>query len=117
MKKLLLAMPLAFAAATPARATGGLVCKTAGADPLELSVGFGHVPGSPIILTRLMDKGRNVPVKDAQWWLDNQEVRLVLIAPDAMREEARIRALRNGHVYDGSIWRSGRQRWVRCREG
>jgi hypothetical protein len=34
-----------------------------------------------------------------------------------MRREAIIKARRNGQVYDGSLWRDGRRRWVRCREG
>lgn len=115
MKRLLLAL-VATAAATPAYATGGFTCRTAGADPVEVSVGFGHVPGSPLIARRLLDRGRNVPVTDAQWWLDDRELRLLLVAPQAGREEVKIRATRNGHVYDGSLWRNGMQRWVRCRE-
>jgi hypothetical protein len=112
---LILALPLALIAA-PAQATGGLVCSTAGAQPLIVSLGFGHVPGSPLILTRLSENGRPVPVQSAQWWLDNREMRLVLISPDAMREELTLRARRKGHVYDGTAVRRGRTRWVRCRE-
>ncbi len=115
MRKLILALPLALIAA-PAQATGGLVCRTAGAQPLIVSLGFGHVPGSPLILTRVTENGRQVPVQSAQWWLDNREMRLVLISPDAMREELTLRAGRKGHVYDGTVVRSGRRRWVRCRE-
>jgi hypothetical protein len=116
MKRLLLAVMLVLPA-TPALATGGFVCRTAGTAPIHVSIGFGHVPGSPLILTRLTDNGRVVPVQSAQWWLDNREMRLVLINPDAMREELVLRARRNGHVYEGSLWRDGRRRWVRCREG
>ena len=79
-------------------------------------MGFGHVPGSPLILTRLTDNGRPVPVQSAQWWLDISELRLLLLSPTAMREELVIRAHRNRHFYDGSLWRNGLQRWVRCRE-
>ena len=102
--------------ASPAHATGGLVCRTAGARPIEVSLGFGHVPGSPLIATRLLAAGRNVPVSAAQWWLDNQEVRLILVGANALRQELLLRAKRNGHVYDGNLWRSGKRRWVRCRE-
>jgi hypothetical protein len=115
MIRLFLALPLVLAA-TPAQATGGFVCRTAGITPIEVSVGFGHVPGSPLILARLTDNRRQVPVQSAQWWLDNREMRLVLISPDAMRQELVLRARRNGHVYDGSVVRGGRSRWVRCRE-
>jgi hypothetical protein len=116
MNRLLLALPLALLAATPAHATGGLLCRTAGPRPVEIGVGFGHVPGAPVVALRLLDNGRNVPVTHAQWWLDNSEVRLLLIAPQATREEALLRARRNGHVYDGSLWRAGKRRWVRCRD-
>ena len=116
MKRLLAALPLIFLAATPAEATGGFVCRTAGPDPIEASMGFGHVPGAPLLVTRLTDRGRIVPARSAQWWLDNKELRLLLIGTDALREELLIRASRNGHVYDGSLWRGGKRRWVRCRE-
>lgn len=98
MKKRLLFLALAAGAAAPAHATGGFVCRTAGAKLIEVAVGFGHVPGSPLFLRRLLDNGRNVPVKDAQWWFDNDELRLLLISPTAHREEVRIRARRKGHA-------------------
>ncbi len=117
MWTIILAAPLLAALATPAQATGGFVCRTAGASPIEVGLGFGHVAGSPLIATRLLDRGRAVPVRQAQWWLDDKELRLLLTDPGAMRREVIIKARRNGHVYDGSLWRGGRQRWVRCREG
>jgi hypothetical protein len=117
MTKLLLALPLSLFFATPALATGGLVCRSAGTRPIEVSLGFGHVPGAPLIATRLTDAGRQVPVNAPQWWLDNREVRLVLVAPSALRRELILKATRNGHVYDGNLWRGGQRRWVRCREG
>ena len=103
--------------AAPAHATGGLVCRPAGARPILLSIGFGHVPGSPLLLTQLIDAGRSVPVSAAQWWLDDKEVRLVLIGPNALKQELLLRATRHGHAYDGNVWRGGQRRWVRCREG
>ena len=115
MKRLLLAL-VGVLTASPALATGGFVCRTAGANPVEVAVGFGHVPGSPLILTRLTENRRQVPVQSAQWWLDNREMRLVLISPDAMRQELVLRARRSGHVYDGSAVRNGRNHWVRCGE-
>ena len=113
------ALALALVAIAPAHATGGFVCRTAGAGPIEVSVGFGHAPGAPLIrsATRLLDNGRSVPVTAPQWWLDDSEFRLLLADPPAMRREAIIKARRNGHVYDGSLWRHGKRRWVRCREG
>lgn len=116
MKKLMLALAAAALAPTPAHATGGLVCRTAGSRPVEVSIGFGHVAGAPLILTRLRDNGRNVPVTPAQWWLDNAEVRLLLTDPDAQQEQLTLKVRRNGLVYDGSLWRGGKRHWVRCRE-
>jgi hypothetical protein len=116
VNKLLVSLPLLLLAAHPAQATGGFLCRTAGSQPIEVSVGFGHVPGSPLILTRLIDDGREVPARSAQWWLDNSEVRLLLIEPDARDEVLTLKARRNGYVYDGSLWRLGKRRWVRCRD-
>ena len=102
--------------AASAHATGGLACRTAGVRPVVVSLGFGHVPGSPLIMTQLIDAGRTVPVSAAQWWLDNQELRVVLISPGASKQELLLRARRTGQFYDGHLWRSGKRRWVRCRE-
>ncbi len=55
-------------------------------------------------------------VTAAQWWFDAGEFKLLLIAQDARQEELVLRATRNGAFYDGSVWRGGRKRWVRCRE-
>ena len=119
MKKLFLALPVALAFATPAQATGGFGCRTAGANPIVVSVGFGHTAGSQLLkdVTRLSDRGRNIPVIAPQWWFDGTELRLLLTDPNAMRREAIIKARRNGQVYDGNLWRGGKRYWVRCREG
>ena len=111
----ILAALIAFGA-TSAQASGGLTCRTGGPHPVEVALGFGHVPGAPLVGRRLLDSGRNVPVKDAQWWLDQNEVRVLLISPGAEREEVRVHAKRQGRAYDGSLWRGGQRRWVRCRE-
>ena len=119
MKKLLLALSLSMLAATPALATGGFVCRTAGNQPIAVSVGFGHTAGSPLLrdVTRLSDKGRRVAVVAPQWWFDGTELRLLLTDPSALRREAIIKARRNGRTYDGNLWRGGKRYWVRCREG
>ena len=113
--RLIVAM-VATSLVAPAHATGGLICRTAGARPIEVSVGFGHVPGSPLILVRLLDSGRIVPVSAAQWWFDQREVRILLISTSALKQELLLRARRTGPVYDGVLWRSAKRRWVRCRE-
>ena len=33
-----------------------------------------------------------------------------------MRRELILKTRRNGAFYDGSLWRGGKRRWVRCRE-
>jgi hypothetical protein len=93
-----------------------MTCRTGGARPLEVVIGFGHVPGAPLFLARLSDDGRPVPVRAPQWWLDSKELRILLASPDAMRREAIVRTKKKGLFYDGNIWRGGQRRWVRCRE-
>jgi len=118
MKYALLAPALLLGLAAPAHATGGFTCRTAGAKPITVSVGFGHVPGAPLLTdaTRLIDNGRNIPVTAPQWWLDQSELRLLLVDPSAMRREVIVKTRRNGQVYDGNLWRGGKRYWVRCRE-
>jgi hypothetical protein len=116
MNNLSAALALILLSTSPAHATGGFLCRTAGKSALEVSVGFGHVAGSPLILTRLTDNGRTVPSTAAQWWLDQEEMRLLLTDPAAQRQQLLLKAKRNGFTYDGSLWRNGQRRWVRCRE-
>ena len=120
MRKTLLTLPLALLAlATPAHATGGFVCRTAGSEPILISVGFGHTAGSQLLqdATRLTHNGRNVQVVAPQWWFDGTELRLLLTDRSGLRREAIVKARRSGQVYDGNLWRGGKRHWVRCREG
>ena len=117
MKKSLFALLISAAFAGPATAAGGMYCSTAGQNPVEISLVFGHVAGSPLTNVQLRDRRRSVPVRPAQWWLDNREMRLILTDPDASRQEAIVRVTRKGRAYDGNLWRGGQRRWVRCREG
>jgi hypothetical protein len=116
MKKLVLAALIGAFAAAPAYAAGGLHCRTGGARPIQVSLTYGHVFGTPLVASRLLDNGRNVPVSHAQWWFDQRELRLLLTDPNATRRELIIKARRNGQAYDGDLWRGGKRRWVRCRE-
>ena len=116
MNKSLLSLPLLVALASPALATGGMTCRTAGARPITVSLVIGHTAVPAIVSARLTDNGRVIPVTVAQAWLDTNELRLDLVDPNAMRREARLIARSNGGHYDGSIWRGGKRRWVRCRE-
>ena len=116
MRSLVPVALVALAAAAPAQATGGMLCRTAGANPVELSLVIGHTAVSTIVSARLTDGGRIVPVSVAQAWLDPAELRLDLADPNALHHELRLRTRRNGDSYDGSLWRGGKRRWVRCRE-
>lgn len=119
MKCILLALPIFLLAPSPAHATGGFVCRTAGARPIEVSIGFGHVAGAALLqdAIRLTENGRNIPATAPQWWFDGAELRLLLTDKAGLTPQAMIKAQYNGRTYDGSLWRHGRQQWVRCREG
>lgn len=113
-----LALPLAALAFTsPAHATGGLICRTAGAQPIELSLVISHTAVPAIVSARLTDAGRGVPVALAQSWLEPGELRVDLVDPNAQRHEARLRVRKASRAFDGTLWRDGKRRWVRCREG
>jgi hypothetical protein len=116
MNKSLLSLPLLIAFASPAMATGGMTCRTAGARPIAVSLVIGHAAVPAIVSARLTDSGRTIPVIVAQSWLDPNELRLDLADRNAMHREARLIARKSGRFYDGSIWRRGQRRWVRCRE-
>ena len=116
MKKLLPAAAIALLASTPASATGGFLCRTAGDRGASLALVVSHTAVPALVSARLTDDGHEVPVALAQSWLDPAELRVDLVDPNAIRHEARIRVTRQGDHYDGSLWRHGKRRWVRCRE-
>lgn len=106
---------VSIAAASPANATTGFLCRTAGPTPITLALAVSHTAVPAVVSARLTDR-REVPVVTAQSWFDPRELRVDLVDRNAMRHEARIRAVRRGPAYDGSLWRNGRRHWVRCRE-
>jgi len=116
MARLFLALPIALLATAPANATGGLMCSTAGPRPVEVQLVIGHTVVSNIVQARLSDNGRDIAVTVAQAWLEPNELRLDLTDPNAERHELRLRVKRRGETYDGSLWRGGKRRWVRCEE-
>ena len=117
MHKPIVALSFALAAATPANATGGMICRTAGPRPVALALVVSNTAVSAVVSARLSDNGRDVPVTLAQSWLDPYELRVDLVDRNAARHELRLRARRGGSAYDGVLWRLGQRRWVRCREG
>ncbi|MBX7539740.1 hypothetical protein [Qipengyuania sphaerica] len=117
MRKAALALPLA-ALAVPAHATGGMACSTAGPEPVEIVLGFGHVPSAGLFLARLADAGREIAAEATQWWMQGSEMRLAMVSMETGEAEVTLVADWNeeARAYDGSIWREGKKRWVRCRE-
>lgn len=115
-KSLLVLAPLALMNSGPAHATGGMVCSGAAGMPVRVSLVIGHYFGGSIVGAQLSVNGRVVPATIAQAWLDRSELRLDLVDRNAMRQEAQLRAKRNGRFYDGSLLRDGVRRWIRCRE-
>jgi hypothetical protein len=106
----------AFGLAAPAQGSGGVVCRTAGARSIDLRLVISHTAVSSVVSARLIDGGRDVPVAVAQSWLDPSDIRVDLVDRNAQRHELRLRARKNGRVYDGTLWRGGSRHWVRCRE-
>ena len=103
----------------PANATGGMQCSTASDPRIEISVGFGHAAGSPLFAQRLWVGEEDIPVLAPQWWLDAEELRLMLTDEQANDRLALVRARWNEetHTYDGTVEFRGRTSWIRCREG
>ena len=116
MKRLLFVSVLLVAA--PARATTGLICSTAD-PPIQLALTISHTAVPAVVSARLTDNRRDVPVVTAQSWFDTSEIRVDLVDRNAMRHEARLRATWRSATrsYDGTLWRGGKRRWIRCREG
>jgi len=106
----------AFGLTGSAHASGGLVCRTAGARPIDLRLVISHTMVAVVVSARLTDNGRDVPVALAQSWLEPNDIRVDLVDRNAGRHELRLYARKNGRAYDGSLWRGGKRRWVRCRE-
>ena len=104
------------AIAAPAQATGGFLCKTASGPQVEIALGFGHVPGAPLVGHRLRVDGKLIASNAPQWWLDGEEMRLELTSPDAMKSLLVMRTKRVGYHFDGQVEYDGRPRWIRCKE-
>ena len=103
-------------AATPAAATGGLLCTTAAKPEIKVSIGFGHVPGAPIVAKHLWVDGEKIPVQAPQWWLDDEEMRLEFTDAEMMNTLLVMRTKRNGWTYDGQVTWAGKIHWIRCKE-
>ena len=102
--------------ASPASATGGFLCRTASGPQIEIAIGFGHVPGAPVVSRRLVVEGREVPAVVPQWWLNDEEMNLQMTTPDALESLLVMRTARKGPHYDGQVTWRGATRWIRCKE-
>lgn len=118
MKSVAFGALVALALPQAAHATGGLACRTAGQQLVEVTLGFGHVPSAGLFLASLRVEDKEVPVRATQWWMRGPELRLALVSTSESEEEAILTAMWNeeAHSYDGSLWRAGKRRWVRCRD-
>ena len=119
MPKLALAflLPLLVLGA-PANATGGMTCRTAGPQIVEINLGFGHVPSAGLFLSRLSLDGKEIEVEAPQWWMNGVELRLALVSRLTGDNVAILKATWNEttHSYDGTLEREKHKRWIRCRE-
>jgi len=107
----------AVALASPAQATGSLLCETTGPRPISVSLVIGLTAVSHAVQARLSVNGVDVPVTIAQSWLDSNEIRVDLTDPNAERHELRLRVRAKGDGYEGSLWRHGERRPIVCAEG
>ena len=118
---------LTLAIASPALATGGLLCKpVSGAEPwLSLTIGHGYAGG--IACANLKEGGRwqsacqpTDRLAIARSWIDRQRVWLDIVDRKEGRDEAKLRALvqpkQRIHTAIGSLTRRGRTYKVRCIE-
>jgi hypothetical protein len=116
MRVAVFALPLLFCAATPAYATGGFFCQTGGAKPIEVNLVISHAAGAGLVEANLTEDGVAVPTEKAQWWIDGSEIRVILVDPNAEREEVVIKARGRSSAMTGTLQRGGRSYRVRCEE-
>jgi hypothetical protein len=116
MHKRLIALSALALIASPAHATGGFQCRTAASPSIEITLAFGHTAGSGLFSQHLRVDGKGIPAVAPQWWLDDDQLRVVLTDTQANERLAIVKAKRNGDAYDGSVVYQGRRHWIRCRE-
>lgn len=116
MNRVVFALPLLFCAAAPAHATGGFFCKTSGTKQISVNLVFSHAVGAGLVGATLVDDGQEIRTEKAQWWIDGAELRVILVDPNAEREEVVIKARGRGEVMLGTLKRGSRTYRVRCEE-
>lgn len=107
--------------AAPALATGGFECRATDGSGLALAGTVGHGIVTPLVGARLTadgvvraTHGEQPEVAVAQSWIDGERLWLDLVDPQALRFEARLRAIVKGYEAKGTIVRDGKTHPVRC---
>jgi hypothetical protein len=119
MKRILLLASI-LSTASPALATGGFDCRSADGG-IALAGTVGHTIVSPLVGARLTVGERTLstigdpaPLAIGRSWIDEDEIRVDLVDPQAMRVEAALRVVRAGRSWTGTLIRDGTAYPVRC---
>jgi hypothetical protein len=112
---------LAFAAASPAAATGGFLCSPTNGKGPWISLVIGH--GSGIIGAALKEGGRwrstmqpEVPMVLKRATMDRQRTSVDIVHRRTGAPEAQLRVRNRGFGGTGTLVRRGRTYKVRCRQ-
>lgn len=116
---------LLFAAASPALATGTILCRStvSPGDGPTLALVVGHGEAGGVVQARVMGlgpafvtgQGPETPVI-AQAWLDRDTLRLDIVDANAERRILRLDTRRRGSDYFGILHHDGRTWQMRCGE-
>jgi hypothetical protein len=114
------ALALLFLAA-PALATGGFDCRATDGSNIGISGSLGRVVGNPLLGASLQlgertlsTAGDRPEIAVGRSWIDEREIRVDLIDPQALRFEAQLRARMTRSGATGTLVREGRTYRVRC---
>ena len=122
-----IALPVALSllfAASPVLATGTIHCRSQLQPDLEVYLAVGYAGDASIASARLIDAGRVLQTDDlpdsprlGQSWLDDQDLRVVIVDSNHENVLARLLATRRGPTgrYAGSLRYRGRTYAVSCR--
>ena len=117
MKRFLLTAAVACLIATPAHATGEIICETASGPQTRISLGFGHNVVATGMWAHVEADGEWTKMEVAQSWMDGE--RLLVDLTNAAHDSllARIDASWNDatNSFDGTLTQGDTKRWVRCR--
>ncbi len=124
MRLIAYAAAVAFAAASPAVATGGFLCSpVSGKEPwISLVIGHGS-PGDGVIGAALKEGGRwrstmqpEVPLVLKRATMDRERTSVDIVHRRTGAPEAQLRVRNRGSGGTGTLVRKGRTYQVRCRQ-